>query len=186
MSSHPIISDTHVKMQQTMEHTLHEFSSIHTGKASPSMVEGISVEAYGSHVRLREVAAITTPDLRTIQIQPWDKSMIVPIEKAIQMANIGINPSVNGGLIRLPLPDLNRERRQELVKVAHQMAEDGRISIRHARRDGLEALKKLQKDGEISEDEQKRYDKEIQTETDKAIKEIDEHLAHKEKELLSL
>ncbi|MBL4575569.1 MAG: ribosome recycling factor [Opitutaceae bacterium] len=186
MSSHPIISDTHVKMQQTMEHTLHEFSSIHTGKASPSMVEGISVEAYGSHVRLKEVAAITTPDLRTIQIQPWDKSMIVPIERAIQMANIGINPSVNGGLIRLPLPDLNRERRQELVKVAHQMAEDGRISVRHARRDGLEALKKLQKEGEISEDEQKRYDKEIQTETDKAIKEIGEHLAHKEKELLSL
>ncbi len=186
MSLHPIISDTHVKMQHAIEHALHEFSSIHTGKASPSMVEGISVEAYGSQMRLKEVAAITTPDSRTIQIQPWDKSMVVPIEKAIQTANIGINPSVDGGLIRLPLPELNRERRQELVKVAHQMAEEGRISVRHARRDGLEALKKLQKSGEISEDDQKRYDKEIQAETDKAIKEIGDHLAHKEQELLSL
>lgn len=173
-------------MQHSVEHALHEFSSIHTGKASPSMVEGVSVEAYGSHMRLKEVAAITTPDSRTIQIQPWDKSMVVPIEKAIQTANIGINPSVDGGLIRLPLPELNRERRQELVKVAHQMAEEGRISVRHARRDGLEALKKLQKSGEISEDDQKRYDKEIKAETDKAIKEIADHLAHKEQELLSL
>jgi ribosome recycling factor len=186
MSLHPVISETHTKMQHGVEHALHEFSSIHTGKASPSMVEGVSVEAYGSHMRLKEVAAITTPDSRTIQIQPWDKSMVVPIEKAIQTANIGINPSVDGGLIRLPLPELNRERRQELVKVAHQMAEEGRISVRHARRDGLETLKKLQKSGEISEDDQKRYDKEIQAETDKAIKEIADHLAHKEKELLSL
>ncbi len=186
MSLHPVISDTQTKMQHALEHALHEFSSIHTGKASPSMVESISVEAYGSHMRLKEVAAITTPDSRTIQIQPWDKSMVVPIEKAIQTANIGINPSVDGGLIRLPLPELNSERRQELVKVAHQMAEEGRISVRHARRDGLEALRKLQKDGEISEDDQKRYDKEIQAETDKAIKEIADHLSHKEQELLSL
>ena len=186
MNEHPVITDTNVLMQKAMEHTLQEFSGIHTGKASPSMVEGISVDAYGSPMRLKEVAAITTPDARLIQIQPWDKSLVQSIIKAIQMANIGINPSVDGSVIRLPLPDLSGERRQELVKVAHRMAEEGRVSVRHARHEGMVALKKLQKSGDISEDDLKRYEKIVQQNTDQAIKDIAEHLAHKEKELLTV
>jgi len=186
MNEHPVITDTITMMQKSMDHTLHEFSSIHTGKASPSMVEGISVDAYGSPMRLLEVAAITTPDARLIQVQPWDKSLVQAIVKAIQMANIGINPSVDGNLIRLPLPELSGERRQDLVKVAHRLAEEGRVSVRHARHEGMDTLKKLQKSGEISEDDAKRFEKIVQQNTDQNIKDIAEHLAVKEKELLTV
>ena len=186
MNEHPVITDTNLLMQKAMDHTLQEFSSIHTGKASPSMVEGISVDAYGSPMRLKEVAAITTPDARLIQIQPWDKSLVQSIIKAIQMANIGINPSVDGNVIRLPLPDLSGERRQELVKVAHRLAEEGRVSVRHARHEGMVSLKKLQKSGDNSEDDLKRFEKIVQQKTDQHIKEIAEHLTHKEKELLTV
>lgn len=141
MSDHPAIKSMNDRMKKTVEHTLSEFSSLHTGKASPSMVEGIMVDAYGSHMRLKEVAAITTPDARTIQIQPWDKSVIKDIEKALQTSKLGINPAIDGAVIRLPIPELSRERRQELAKVAQNMAEEGRVSIRHARREALETLK---------------------------------------------
>lgn len=186
MNEHPLIRDMLAQMSKALDHTLHEFSSIHTGKASPVMVENVMVEVYGSQMRLKEVAAITTPDARLIQVQPWDKSTVKPIEKALQTANLGINPAVDGGLIRLPLPDLSRERRQELAKLAHRMAEDGRVSIRHARRDTLETLKRQVKEGAISEDEQKRLEKEIQNHTDRFIKDINDHLGHKEKELLAI
>jgi ribosome recycling factor len=186
MNEHPLIKETAEHMTKSLDHTLQEFSAIHTGKASPTMVEGIMVEAYGSQMRLKEVAAITTPDARLIQVQPWDKSLVKPIEKAIQVANIGINPSTDGNVIRLPLPELSGERRKELVKVAHRLAEEGRVSVRHARHDGLEAVKKLQKNGEISEDDLKRYEKEIQKHTDRFIKEIGDHLNHKEQELLTV
>jgi len=186
MNEHPMIKETVEHMTKALDHTLQEFSGIHTGKASPSMVEGIMVEAYGGQMHLKEVAAITTPDARLIQVQPWDKSLIQPIEKAIQLANIGINPSVDGNVVRLPLPDLSGERRKDLVKVAHRLAEEGRVSVRHARREGLEKLKNLQKNGEISEDDLKRNEKEIQQHTDRFIKEIGNHLVHKEKELLTV
>lgn len=186
MNEHPLITDTVEKMKKAMDHTLQEFTAIHTGKASPSMVEGITVDAYGSPMRLKEVAAITTPDARLIQVQPWDKSLVRAIEKAIQLANIGINPSVDGTIIRLPLPELSGERRQDLAKVAHRLAEEGRVSVRHARREGMEALKKSQKSGAISEDDFKRYEKEIQNLTDQFIKDIGDHLGRKEKELLTV
>jgi len=186
MSSHPAINEMNQKMSKAVEHALHEFNTLHTGKASPSMVENIMVDVYGSMMRLKEVAAITTPDARMIQVQPWDKGAIKPIEKAIQTSSLGINPSVDGPVIRLPLPDLSRERRQELAKVCQRMAEDGRVSIRHARRDTLDALKKAQKDGDISEDDLKRFEKEIQQQHDKYIKDLDQHLHHKEKELLAV
>ena len=121
-----------------------------------------------------------------IQIQPWDKGLIRAIEKALQMANIGVNPVVDGALIRLPFPDLSKERRQEYVKTAHRLAEEGRVSVRHIRRDAMEAAKKLKKDGKLSEDDEKRLEKEVQTSTDKSIKDIESHLAHKEKELLTV
>ena len=184
--SHPILTDATVRLKKAVDHTLHEFSTIHTGKASPTMVEGVMVEAYGSMMRLKECAAISTPDARLIQVQPWDKGLIRAVEKALQQANLGINPIVDGGLIRLPLPDLSKERRLEFVKIAHKLAEDGRVNIRHARRDAMEAVKKAGKDGKASEDEEKRLEKEIQTATDKAIKDIDSHLAHKEKELVTV
>ncbi|HZP59416.1 MAG TPA: ribosome recycling factor [Opitutaceae bacterium] len=180
--SHPILNDTQAKMKKAFDFTLHEFSSIHTGKASPAMVEGVMVEAYGSQMRLKECAAISTPDARLIQIQPWDKSLIKAVEKGIQQANLGFNPIVDGALVRIPLPDMSRERRLEFVKTAHKLAEDGRVQIRNVRRDALEAIKKAKP----PEDELKRLEKEVQALTDKFIKDINDHVAHKEKELLTV
>jgi ribosome recycling factor len=186
LMSHPILTDVSNRMKKAIDFTLHEFSTIHTGKASPAMVEGVMVEAYGSMMRLKECAAISTPDARLIQVQPWDKGLIRAVEKALQQANLGINPVVDGGLIRMPLPDLSKERRLEFVKVAHKLAEEGRVNLRHVRRDAMEAVKKAKKDGKMSEDEEKRLEKEIQAVTDKSIKDIDTHLAHKEKDLITV
>ena len=180
--SHPIIVDTQARMKKALEHTLHEFSSIHTGKATPSMVENVTVEAYGTQMRLKECAAITTPDPRLIVIQPWDVSLVKAVEKGIQVANLGFNPIADGKLLRVPLPEMSRERREEFVKVAHKMAEEGRVHVRNVRRECLEGLKKAK----LSEDETKRLEKEIQTITDKTIKDIGDHLANKEKELLAV
>ncbi len=180
------LNEAQARMKKAVEHTQHEFATIHTGKASPAMVESVQVEAYGSMMPLKGCAAITTPDARMIQIQPWDKGLLRAIEKALQMANIGVNPVVDGSLIRLPFPDLSRERRQEFVKTAHRLAEEGRVSVRHIRRDAMEGAKKLKKDGKISEDDEKRLEKDVQAATDKAIKDIDTALAAKEKELLTV
>jgi ribosome recycling factor len=186
MTQHPIIKAALDRMAAAEKHTLHEFSVIHTGKASPAMVEGITVEAYGSTMRLKDVAAISTPDARLIQVQPWDKSLLKAVEKAIQIANIGINPAVDGSIIRLPLPDLSRERRQELVKVIHRLAEEGRVAIRNVRRDAIENIKKGEKQHELSQDEARRLEKEMQQLTDKYINDIGSHVAAKEKELLTV
>jgi ribosome recycling factor len=169
-------------MGKALDHTLHEFGGIHTGKATPSMVEGVMVEAYGSQMRLKECAAITTPDARLIQVQPWDPGLVKAVEKAIQAANLGFNPVVDGKLVRIPLPEMSRERRQEFVKTAHRLAEEGRVQVRTLRRDALENLKKAK----LPEDEGKRLEKEIQAATDKAIKDINDHLARKERELLTV
>jgi ribosome recycling factor len=180
--SHPILTDAQTRMKKSVDHTLHEFSTIHTGKASPAMVESVMVEAYGGTQPLKACAAITTPDPRLIQVQPWDKSLTRAIEKALQQANIGVNPVVDGNLIRLPFPELSKERRQEFVKTAHRLAEEGRVHVRNVRRDALEQVKKAK----LPEDETKRLEKDIQTATDKAIADINSHLAHKEKELLTV
>jgi ribosome recycling factor len=165
-----------------VDYTLHEFSSIHTGKATPAMVEGITVDAYGSKTPLKQCAAISTPDARLIQIQPWDPSLIKAIIKGIQEANLGFNPVPDGKVIRIPLPEMSRERRQEFVKTANRLAEEGRVHVRNARRDVLEAVKKAK----LPEDEAKRVEKDIQTATDKAIADIATHLASKEKDLLTV
>jgi ribosome recycling factor len=180
--AHPILNDAQAKMKKALDYTLHEFASIHTGKATPTMVEGVMVEAYGSTMRLKECAAITTPDARMIQIQPWDASLTKAIEKAIQVANLGFNPVVDGKIVRVPLPDMSRERRQEFVKTAARIAEEGRVHVRNVRRDTLEAVKKAK----LPEDEAKRLEKDVQTATDKAIKEIGDHFTAKEKELLAV
>jgi ribosome recycling factor len=180
--AHPIINDTQAKMKKAVDYTLHEFSTIHTGKATPAMVESVTVEAYGSQMRLKDCAAISTPDARLIQIQPWDATLIKSIVKGIQEANLGFNPIPDGKVIRVPLPEMSRERRQEFVKTAHRLAEEGRVHVRTVRRDAFEAIKRAK----LPEDQVNRLEKEIQAMTDASIKGINDHLAHKEKDLLTV
>src|SRR5271157_2504399 len=170
---HPILTEMSAKMKKALDHTLHEFAAIHTGKATPAMVEGVMVEAYGSQMRLKECAAITTPDARLIQIQPWDVTLVKAVEKAIQVANLGFNPIVDGKVVRVPLPDMSRERRLEFVKTASRLAEEGRVHVRNIRREVMEAVKK----GKFPEDETKRLEKDVQAATDKAIKDITDHFS---------
>ena len=180
--SQAILKETQLRLKKAVDHTLHEFANIHTGKASPSMVENIMVESYGTMMRIKDCAAISTPDARQIVIQPWDKGLTQAISKAIMIANLGFNPAVDGQLVRIPLADMSRERRQEFVKVANRLAEEGRVHVRNARRDAIESVKKAK----LPEDEAKRVEKDIQTATDKTIAEINQHLAAKEKELTTV
>ena len=169
-------------MQKSVDHVLHEFSTLHTGKANTSMVENITVDVYGSSMKLRDVSAITTPDARTIQIQPWDKSTTAPIEKALLEAKIGINPIVTGEIIRLPMPELSGERREELCKVAQGFAEQGRIGIRASRKEAMDSLKEAQKEG-LPEDDFKRAEKDVQKNTDDSVSKINQALSSKEDDL---
>jgi len=180
--SHPILTDTAAKMKKALDHTIHEFATIHTGKATPTMVESVMVEAYGSQMRLRDCSAITTPDARLIQIQPWDAGLVKAVEKAIQTANLGFNPIVDGKIVRVPLPEMSRERRVEFVKTASRIAEEGRVHVRNVRREAHEAMKKAK----LPEDEGKRLEKDVQALTDKTIKDINDHFAAKEKDLLAV
>ncbi len=163
-----------------------EFAGVRTSKASPALVENIMVEVYGAQMRIRELAGITTPEPRLLVIQPWDANTVHPIEKAIQKANIGLNPSVQGKVIRLVMPELSEERRHEFVRVVRKMAEDGRVAVRHVRRDAMELLKKEKADGKIPEDEEKHGEKELQKLTDDYIAKIDAHLVRKEKEIMTV
>lgn len=183
MDTKKVIADGAASMKKAFEHTLHEFSTLNTGKAQPSMVENIQAEVYGSMQPIKNVAAIMTPDARTISIQPFDKGTSKDIVKAIQGANIGINPVDMGGVIRCPIPDLTTQRRAELAKVAQKYAEEGKVRIRNVRRDTLEVLKKGQKDKLISDDEFKRTEKEVQGHHDKFILDIDKALKQKENDL---
>ena len=180
------ILEAEEKMIKTEQVVQHEFSGIRTGKASPVLVENIMAEVYGAQMRIRELAGITTPEPRMILISPWDVATVHPIEKAIQKSSLGINPSVQGKAIRLVLPELSTERRHELVKITHKLAEDGRVAVRHVRRDSIEAVKKSSKGGGVAEDQVETAEKEIQKLTDQYIAQIDAHLAHKEKEILTV
>ncbi|MEO0795637.1 MAG: ribosome recycling factor [Verrucomicrobiota bacterium] len=186
MEPDQIVSQTTAHMKKAVDHTLHEFGTIHTGKASPAMVETVQVDAYGSMMPLKEVAAITTPDSRTISIQPWDKTVLKGVESALLKANLGFTPTIMGDKIFCPLPELSKERRKELVKMCHNLAEQGKVGVRAARRDGMDGIKQAEKDKAISEDDRKLYEKEIQDHTDKSVKEIDQHLKHKEEELMKV
>lgn len=177
------IKKTEEAMKKALEHVMHDFETIHTGKASPSMVEGILVDVYGSSMRMKDIAAITTPDSNLIRIQPWDRGVLKEIEKAILAANIGITPSVMGEAVRCPIPALSGERRAELAKVCRDMAEQGRVRIRNIRRDALDAFKKAQKDSLITEDDLKHAEKDVQNLTDKKIDEINRAVESKEADL---
>ncbi len=186
MAIQDILDDMELRMMKSLEVIQDEFSKIRTGKASPSLVDNIQVEAYGGHMRLRELASITTPEPRLIIIQPWDAQNVHAVEHAIQKSGLGINPLVDGKIIRVPIPELSEERRRELDKVVKKMAEDGRVAVRHIRRDAMESAKKAKKAGEIGEDDEKHVEQEIQTKTDQYIAEIEKELARKEKEILTV
>lgn len=185
MTTDDILLEAEEKMTKTEEVVQHEFVGVRTGKASPALVENIMAEVYGSQMRIRELAGITTPEPRMLVITPWDATSLHAIEKAIQKSSIGINPIIHGKAIRVILPELSTERRQEMVKMAHKMAEDGRVAIRHVRRDAMEQLRKAKSAG-LAEDQEKAAEKEIQKLTDQYIGKIEEHLKHKEKEILTV
>jgi len=171
------------RMQGALESLQKEFSGIRTGRASSALLEPLMVDAYGSLVPITQVASINVPEPRMISVQVWDKTMVQIVEKAIRESDLGLNPMPDGQLIRVPMPELSAERRVELTKVAAKYAEQSRIAVRNVRRDGMEQLKKLEKDGEISEDEQARSSKDVQSATDEFIKKIDELLSQKDKDI---
>jgi ribosome recycling factor len=163
-----------------------ELAGLRTGRASPHLLDPVQVEAYGTHMPLNQVATISVPEPRLLTVQVWDKSLVHPVEKAIINANLGLTPATEGQLLRLRIPELNQERRKELVKVAHKYAENARVAVRHVRRDGLDVLKKLEKDHKISEDDHKHEGDLVQKATDEAIAEVDQALAAKEKEIMTV
>lgn len=186
MTPDDILLEAEEKMEKTEKVVVNEFAGVRTGKASAALVENIMVEVYGAQMRIRELAGITTPEPRQLVIQPWDATSVHPIEKAIQKANLGLNPAVQGKIIRLSFPELSQERRQEFVKITKKMAEDGRVAVRHVRRDAMEQLKKHGHDSGITEDQEKQAEKDLQKLTDDYIAKIDQHLAHKEKEIMTV
>jgi ribosome recycling factor len=174
------------RMQGAIAALKQELGGLRTGRASPGLLEPVHVEAYGTHMPLNQIATISVPEPRLIHVQVWDKSMVHAVEKAISASNLGLSPSTEGQVLRLRIPELNEERRKELAKVAHKYAEAARVAVRHVRRDGLDVLKKLEKDHKIGEDEEKRSSEQVQKVCDEAIADIDKMLAAKEKEILTV
>ena len=179
-----ILKDAEERMKKSLENTRHELLTIRTGRATPTLLDGVKVEYYGSMVPLKQVANVVAPEARLLVVNPYDRSALPAIEKAIIQANLGLNPMNDGNVIRIPIPPLTEERRQELVKLAHKLCEDGRIAVRNIRRDANDMVKDLKKDHEISEDEAEVAFEKIQKLTDKYIDEINTMLKSKERELL--
>ena len=174
------------RMDKALDHLAEEFGAVRAGRANAKVLDRITVEYYGSETPLNGVATISTPDARTLVIQPWDTTLLKEIQKAIQASELGINPQNDGKVIRLVFPQLTEERRKELSKQVKKYAEDAKVAMRNIRRDGMDYIKKLKKDSEITEDEQKKAEKDLQDILDKFIKKADEALAAKEKELMSI
>ncbi|MBX3145551.1 MAG: ribosome recycling factor [Gemmatimonadales bacterium] len=170
-------------MHKAVENTKREFSSIRTGKASTHLLDVLRVDAYGSHVPINQVGMVSAPEPRLLTVQAFDKSLIIPIEKAIRESDLGLNPSTQGNLIRIPIPPLSQERRKDLIKVIHKLAEEGRIAIRHARTDALQKVKKVE---HVSEDDKTRAEKEIQKLTDEHVKQVDQLVQGKEVEIMEV
>jgi ribosome recycling factor len=181
-----ILKGSSEKMNKAVEHLSHELLKIRTGKATTNLLDGIKVDYYGTPTPLIQLGNISTPDYHTITIQAWDKSAVPLIEKSIQAANLGLNPSNDGTLIRIPIPALNEERRKEIVKLVKKFAEESKVAVRNIRRDSIEHLKKTEKDEHISEDERKHAETEVQKLTDRHIKDIDDLIAVKEKEIMEV
>lgn len=186
MNAKDILKNADDRMKKAVEVVREELVRIRTGKATTALLDTVKVDYYGSMVPLKQVSNVSTPDVHTVSVQPWEKGMIGPIEKAIQSANLGLNPVNDGNIVRVPIPPLNEERRKELVKLTKKFGEEGKVAIRNVRRDAIEHLKKAEKDEHMSEDERKRSEAEAQKMTDKHIKEIDDLLALKEKEIMEV
>lgn len=174
------------RMKKSIESMKSDLSGLRTGRASASLLDPIMVDAYGSPTPLNQVATVSVPESRMLSVQVWDRSMAAAVERAIRESHLGLNPMSEGAVIRVPLPELNEERRRELSKVAHQYAEQARVAVRHVRRDGIELLRKLEKDGEMSQDESRGNSDKVQKATDEAIAEIDALVAHKEQEIMQV
>ncbi len=184
MSNYPALKkDLEHKMDVSIDHAKKEFSGLRTGRASTSLLENVMVDAYGSKMPLNQVGSVSVPEPRLLSVSVWDKGLAKSVEKAIREANLGLNPMADGTLIRVPIPPLTAERRAELTKVAHKYAEHARVAIRNVRRDGNEALKKMEKDGIISQDDHRKFADEIQKMTDEYVGKVDNALKVKEAEI---
>jgi ribosome recycling factor len=178
------LADVKRRMQGAVSSFKSDLASLRTGRASANLLDPIQVDAYGSLMPLNQVATVNVPEARLISVQVWDRSMVKAVEKAIRDSNLGFNPDTEGQVLRIRIPELNEQRRKELVKVAHKYAEEARVAARHVRRDGMDHLKKLEKDGHVSQDELDRHSEQVQKATDQTIAEIDAALAAKEKEIM--
>lgn len=181
-----VLKESEEKMKKSVEFVRQEFAKIRTGKATTTLLEGIKAEYYGSVLPLNQIANVSVADVHTLVVQPWDKSALQSIEKAILTSELGLNPLNDGNVLRIPIPPLTEERRKDLVKLCKKFAEEGRIAVRNIRRDAIEHLKKMEKEEHLSEDDRKRAENEVQKLTDKYIKLIDELLEHKEKEIMEV
>ncbi len=186
MPDDQLIKDLQRRMSGAIEVLRKEFGGLRTGRASASLLEPITVPAYGGAMPLGQLANISVPELRMITVQVWDSALVKAVDKAIRESGLGLNPQTEGQVIRVPIPDLNEERRRELTRVTARYAEQARVSVRNVRRDGIDALKKREKDNEISQDEQRKLQHDIQHLTDETIRRIDETLAQKDREILQV
>jgi ribosome recycling factor len=180
------LDDLEKRMTGALDALKKEFQGLRTGRASVNLLDTVQVEAYGSHMPINQVGSVSVPEPRMLTIQVWDKGMVKAVEKAIRTSDLGLNPMSDGQLIRIPLPDLTEERRTELSKVAARYAESGRVAVRNVRRDGMDQLKKMEKDGDLSEDDKRLYESEVQDLTDKYTGMIDEMLSAKEKDIMQV
>ncbi len=181
-----IKNDTQTRMDKTIEALKADFGSLRAGRAHVSLLDGIMVEAYGSLTPLAQVGTVSVPDARTLSVSVWDRGLAKAVEKAIMESDLGLNPASDGQLIRIPIPPLSEERRKELTKIAGKYSENSKVAVRNIRRDAMDEIKKLKKDNAISEDDEKRFENEVQKLTDEAIKKIDTLLASKEKDILQV
>jgi ribosome recycling factor len=186
MTRDDILLEAEMAMEKSVDYLVHEFAAVRTGKASPALVENLDVQAYGSTMKLKQLALITTPEARLLVLQPFDAGTVQDIERALKESKIGITPAVDGKIIRLPIPELSEERRKELARSLGKMAEEARVRVRGNRRAALDEAKKLKASGGMSEDELRDTEEEVQKLTDRFVKSIDDHLKHKEVEILKV
>ena len=180
------LGDVKRRMQGAINALKHDLGSLRTGRASPTLLDPLHVDAYGQSMAINQVATVSVPEPRLLSVSVWDRSMVHAVEKAIRDSDLGLNPLTEGQTIRLRIPEMNEQRRKEMVKVAHKYAEEARIAVRHVRRDGIDLLKKMKKDGVLGEDEERRQEEQVQKATDQSIAEVDQILAAKEKEIMQV
>jgi ribosome recycling factor len=180
------LDDVKRRMQGAINALKHDLGSLRTGRASPNLLDPLQIDAYGQSMPISQVATVSVPEPRLLSVSVWDRSMVHAVEKAIRDSDLGLNPLTEGQTIRLRIPEMNEQRRKEMVKVAHKYTEEARIAVRHVRRDGIDLLKKMKKDGVLGEDEERRQEEQVQKATDQSIAEIDQILAGKEKEIMQV